>query len=95
MTDWRGQPLRWPAGSQASGGEQWVVCVWNTFQGCPAVPSSAWPLGSSGAITHACRSCRLLRTNLLQGDVSACSGEVLAAGDAQAHQQALELLGWQ
>lgn len=32
---------------------------------------------------------------LLQGDVSACSGEVLAAGDAVAHQQALELLGWQ
>ncbi|KAI7844648.1 hypothetical protein COHA_001738 [Chlorella ohadii] len=30
-----------------------------------------------------------------KGDVTACSGEVLAAGDAQAHQQALELLGWQ
>jgi hypothetical protein len=31
----------------------------------------------------------------LQGDASACSGEVLAAGDARAHQQALELLSWQ
>lgn len=29
-----------------------------------------------------------------QGDVTACSGEVLAAGDARAHQQALELLQW-
>lgn len=30
----------------------------------------------------------------LQGDVAACSGEVVAAGDARAHQQALELLQW-
>ncbi|EFN53278.1 hypothetical protein CHLNCDRAFT_58575 [Chlorella variabilis] len=29
-----------------------------------------------------------------QGDVAACSGEVVAAGDARAHQQALELLQW-
>lgn len=28
------------------------------------------------------------------GDVTACSGEVLAAGDAEAHRQALELLAW-
>lgn len=44
ITDWRGQPLRWPADGQ--------------------------------------------------GDVSACSGEVVAAGDAAAHRQAVELLAW-
>ncbi|KAL4859039.1 Bifunctional phosphatase IMPL2 [Chlorella vulgaris] len=44
ITDWRGQPLRWQAGTE--------------------------------------------------GDVSACSGEVLAAGDARSHQQALQLLAW-
>lgn len=31
----------------------------------------------------------------LQGDAAACSGEVVAAGDARTHQQALELLSWQ
>lgn len=29
------------------------------------------------------------------GGAAACSGEVLAAGDARAHAQALELLAWQ
>jgi hypothetical protein len=32
---------------------------------------------------------------VLQGDAAACSGEVVAAGDARTHQQALELLSWQ
>ncbi len=59
----------------------------------------AQPFGCSlqTRCTNAGLPCRssMCAAPLLQGDVTACSGEVLAAGDAQAHQQALELLGWQ
>ncbi|KAL4459043.1 hypothetical protein ABPG75_013908 [Micractinium tetrahymenae] len=49
--------------------------------------------GAGGVVTD-WRGQPLLWAVDSQGDVTACSGEVVAAGDARTHQQALDLLQW-
>lgn len=89
VTDWRGQPLRWSVGSHVSGrGGGWE-----------AAPGRAERKAAAQAVLTDLRASGLDLPAVsppacLQGDVSACSGEVVAAGDARAHQQALDLLQW-